>query len=293
MDWDDLKHFLAVARSGSLTDAARSLKAGAATVSRHIESLETRLGARLFEHRSTGFVLTEVGRAILTRAEEVEAAVQSLEREAASKDADLVGKVRVATTEDMATMVVIPNLPSFAAAHPGLELELVGSLSTVSLTRRDADIALRSTRPDTGDLIVRRVGGVDLGLYASRAYADARGLSEANFDFAKVETITWVEDLAGLRGGQWLVEHSKGSRVALHVNTTRMLYSACAPGLGVAILPCFGADLDPSLICLVPPERVQTSDLWLVVHRDLATVPRFRAVMEFLASLGPKFARGK
>lgn len=293
MDWDDLKHFLAVARSGSLTDAARSLKAGAATVSRHIESLETRLGARLFEHRSTGFVLTEVGRSILTRAEEVEAAVQSLEREAASKDADLVGKVRVATTEDMATMVIIPHLPQFAATHPGVELELVSSLSTVSLTRRDADIALRSTRPDTGDLIVRRVGGVDLGVYASRAYADARGLTAANFDFAKVETITWVEEFAGLRGGQWLAKHSTGSRVALHVNTTRMLYSACASGLGVAILPCFGADLDPSLVCLVPPERVQTSDLWLVVHRDLAAVPRFRAVMEFLASLGPKFARGQ
>src|SRR5882757_3534274 len=93
MDWDDLKHFLAVARTGSLTEAARALKAGAATVGRHIESLETRLGARLFEHRSTGYVLTDTGRGLLPRAEAVEAAVQGLEREAASKDLGLSGKV--------------------------------------------------------------------------------------------------------------------------------------------------------------------------------------------------------
>jgi DNA-binding transcriptional LysR family regulator len=291
MDWDDLKHFLEVARSGSLTDAARALKASAATVGRHIESLETRLGARLFDHRTTGYVLTDVGRSILAQAEAAEVAILSLEREAFSKDTKLAGKVRLATTEDMASMVVIPNLPPFVASHPGLELDIVASSTTVSLTRRDADVALRSTRPDTGDLIVRRVGGVDLGLYASRDYAEARGLTEANFDFAKAETITWIEEMAGLRGGQWLAQNSVGSRVALHVNSTRLLYSACTSGLGVAILPCFGADLDPSLVCLVSPERIQTSDLWLVVHRDLASVPRIRAVMEFLSGLGPKFAR--
>jgi DNA-binding transcriptional LysR family regulator len=138
---------------------------------------------------------------------------------------------------------------------------------------------------------VRRVGGVDLAVYASRSYAEARGLTEANFDFGKVETITWVEEMASLRGGQWLAANSAGSRVALHVNTTRLLYAACVAGLGVAILPCFGADMDAALICLVPPEHVQTSDLWLAVHRDLARVPRIRAVMKLLSDLGPKFSR--
>jgi DNA-binding transcriptional LysR family regulator len=291
MEWDDLKHFLAVARTGSLTEAARNLKAGAATVGRHIESLEARLGARLFEHRSTGYVLTEVGQSLLGRAEAVEAAVLAVERGAASSDLSLSGKVRIACTEDMASMVIVPNLEPFVSRHPGLAIELMGGIPTVNLTRRDADISLRSIRPETGDLMMRRIGGVDLAVYASTAYAEARGLTPASLDWARVETITWVEEMAGLRGGPWLAEHGAAARVALQVNTTRLLYAACSAGLGLAVLPCFGGDADPSLVCLVPPEKVLTLDLWMVVHRDLATMPRIRAVMDFLVTLGPKFSR--
>jgi len=291
MEWDDLKHFLAVARSGSLTEAARSLKTSAATVGRHIESLEVRLGARLFEHRSTGYVLTEAGRSIFTRAEQVEAAVLAVERRAASSDQGLAGKVRLATTEDMASMVIVPNLGPFLARYPTISVELLSGVPTVSLTRRDADIALRSVRPDTGDLLIRRIGGVDLAVYASRAYVDARGLIPGNLDFGNVETITWIEEMSGLRGGPWLAAHAGKSRVALHVNSTRLLYAACAAGLGLAVLPCFGADQDPALVCVVPPEEVQTFDLWLIVHADLATTPRIRAVLEFLVDLGPLFSR--
>jgi DNA-binding transcriptional LysR family regulator len=293
MEWDDLKHFLAVARSGSLTEAARSLKASAATVGRHIESLETRLGARLFEHRSTGYVLTPTGRSILTRAEQVEAAVLAVEREAASSDANLSGKVRVASTEDMASMVIIPNLAPFVARHPGIALELVSGLTLVNLTRRDADIALRSVRPEAGDLLMRRIGAIDLAVYASRSYVEQRGITPDAVDFAGLDTITWVEEMAGLRGGSWLAEHAAAARVALQANSSRLLYAACAAGLGVAILPCFGGDNDPSLVCVVPPEKVQTFDLWMVVHRDLATMPRVRAVMDYLVEIGPKFSRRK
>src|SRR5438045_3651035 len=158
MEWDDLRHFLAVARSGSLTEAARALKASAATVGRHIETLETRLGARLFEHRSTGYVLTEIGRSILIRAEEAEAAVLAVEREVQGVDRRLSGKVRIATTEDIATMVVMPGLAAFHALHPGIELEVVAKFDLANLTRRDADLALRTVRPEKGDLLVRRIG---------------------------------------------------------------------------------------------------------------------------------------
>ncbi len=237
MEWDDLKHFLAVARSGSLTEAARALKTSAATVGRHIDALETRLGARLFEHRSTGYVLTEIGRLIVARAESVEAAVLAVEREVASSDANLSGKVRVASTEDMASMVIVPNLAPFAARHPGIAIELVAGMSLVNLTRRDADIALRSVRPEAGDLLMRRIGAIDLAVYAARSYAEARGLEPGRVDFSKVETVTWVEEMAGLRGGSWLAEHAGAARVALHVNSSRLIYSACAAGLGLAILP--------------------------------------------------------
>lgn len=293
MEWDDLKHFIAVARTGSLTEAARNLKASAATVSRHIDSLETELGARLFEHRSTGYVLTDSGRSILMRAEGVEEAVLAVERQAASADPALSGKVRVASTEDMASMVIVPNLAPFVARYPGIAVELVGGLSVVNLTRRDADIALRSVRPDAGDLMMRRIGAVDIAVYGARSYVDTHGIVPGAVEFSKVETITWIEEMAGLRGGPWLAAHAAAARVVLHVNSSRLLYAACAAGLGLAVLPCFGGDNDPALVCVVPPEEVQTLDLWLVVHRDLASVPRVRAVIDYLVALGPKFSRQK
>jgi DNA-binding transcriptional LysR family regulator len=288
MEWDDLKHFLAVARSGSLTEAARALKASAATVGRHIETLETRLGARLFEHRSTGYVLTPVGQSVMVRAEEAEAAVLAVEREVQGVDRRLSGKVRIATTEDLATMIIVPALPTFRVEHPGIEIEIIGRLDLSNLTRRDADLALRTVRPEKGDLLVRRIGAVDLALYASRAYAQERGVSEGNVDFAKVEIITWLEELATLRGGQWLAERARDSHVSLRVNTSRLLFDACRAGLGVAVLPCFGADADPDLVCL---EQVRSVDVWVVMHRDLGTTARIRAVAAFLASLGPKLGR--
>jgi len=293
MEWDDLKHFIAVARTGSLTEAARNLKASAATVSRHIDSLETQLGARLFEHRPTGYVLTEAGRSILARAEGVEAAVLAVERQAASADPGLSGKVRVASTEDMAGMVIVPNLAPFVKRYPGIAIELVGAMSVANLTRRDADIALRSVRPDAGDLMMRRVGAVDIAVYGARSYVEARGITPGAVDFSKVETVTWIEEMAGLRGGPWLAVHAAAARVALHVNSSRLLFAACSAGLGLAVLPCFGGDNDPALVCVVPPEEVQTLDLWLVVHRDLASMPRVRAVMDYLVTLGPKFSRQK
>jgi DNA-binding transcriptional LysR family regulator len=293
MEWDDLKHFLAVARSGSLTEAARALKASAATVGRHIDSLETQLSARLFEHRSTGYVLTEIGRSIMIRAEEAEAAVLAVEREVQGVDRRLLGKVRVASTEDISAMVVVPALAEFRVRHSSIDIELLGRIDLSNLTRRDADIALRTVRPERGDLLVRRIGAVDLGVYCSKAYAARRSLDPAGFDFAKVELITWVEEMATLRGGQWLAERASEAPVALRVNTTRLLFDACRAGLGVAVLPCFGADADPALVCVMPPEQVLSVDAWVVMHRDLAQTARVRVVAEFLASLGPRLSRDR
>ena len=293
MEWDDLKHFLAVARSGSLTEAARALKASAATVGRHIEALETRLGARLFEHRSTGYVLTELGRSIMIRAEQAEAAVLAVEREVQGVDRRLSGKVRVATTEDISAMVVVPALPEFRAQHQGIEIEILGRIDLSNLTRRDADIALRTVRPERGDLLIRRIGAVDLGVYCSRSYAEAHSLGEGAVDFAQVEIITWVEEMAMLRGGPWLAERAADAVVALRVNTTRLLFDACRAGLGLAVLPCFGADREPDLVCLMPPEQVLSVEAWVVMHRDLAQTARVRAVAEFLAELGPRLSRAR
>jgi DNA-binding transcriptional LysR family regulator len=227
----------------------------------------------------------------MVRAEEAEAAVLAVEREVQGVDRRLSGKVRIATTEDLAAMVVAPAVLEFRERNPGIELEIVGRTDLSNLTRRDADVALRTVRPEKGDLLVRRIGAVDLALYASRNYAESRRVGPGDFDFARVEILTWVEEMATLRGGPWLAERAEHSSVALRVNTTRLLFDACRAGLGVAILPCFGADRDPDLVCLMPPQEVLSIDAWVVMHRDLSQTARVRAAAEFLASLGPRLGR--
>lgn len=291
MEWDDLKHFLAVARSGSLTAAGLALKTSAATVSRRVTALESQLGARLFDRKQTGFTLTESGHAVRLKAEDVEQAVLSLEREAVGRDQRATGPVRLTTTDDIATHVVVPYLGEFSRRFPEISIEIVAQRDVVNLTRRDADIALRTVRPARGTYMIRRAGWWNLGLYASKAYAKAHDLAPGLRDLSRAAIITWTRDSEHLRGGPWFAEHARGSAVAFMANSRRIHHAACKAGLGVAILPCLAADQEPDLVCLLPPSRVISVELWLVVHRDIARTARVRAVLDFLVDVGPKKSR--
>jgi DNA-binding transcriptional LysR family regulator len=291
MEWDDLKHFLAVARGGSLTAAATALKTSTATVARRITALERRLGARLIDRTQAGSTLTESGQAIRRRAEEVEQAVLAVEREALGRDLRPAGTVRLTTTDDIASLAVAPYLSEFARRHPEIVLELAAARDVINLSRREADIGLRTVRPTRGSFLVRQAGWWNLGLYAARTYADAHGLVPGLRSLARAAIITWTPDSAHLRGGPWFAEHARGATVVFTANSRRIHHVACKAGLGVAILPCLAADRDPDLVCLLPASRVISTELWLVVHRDVARTARVRAVMDFLVEVGPKRGR--
>ena len=287
MEWDDFKFFLAVGRTGSLTGAARVLKTSAATVGRRIQALESRLGARLFDRRQTGYALTESGEAIRLKAEEVEEAVLSVEREAFGRDLRATGKVRVATAEDIATFIVAPELAEFRRSHPGIVLEMVSSWDVVNLTRREADVAIRTLRPTHGDFVIRQVGVWNCALYVAKTFARARRLAAPLNELPDIDVISWTEE-SRFRGGDWFEKHAPGAPVVFAANSRHIQYAACKAGLGAAILPCVAADNDPDLIRLLPPERVRSVPLWLVAHRDLLRTARVRAVMDFLAEIAPK-----
>jgi DNA-binding transcriptional LysR family regulator len=283
MEWDEVRYFLAVARSRSLIAAARGLKVSAATVARRIDALERRLGARLFERRQTGYVLTDSGEGIRAEAEAAEESILALERKALGRDLSVSGTVRIAATDDIAAHVIAPHLSEFRAVHPDIELEIVAQMDVLNLTRREADIAVRSAKPESGDLIVRRIGSWGYGLYASRSYAEARDLKSGLTDLSQLEVITWTEEWARLRGGPWLKEHAPKAKIILTSDSRRVHQNACKAGIGVAVLPCSIADLEDELVCLLSPEKVLSLDLWLVVHSDLARTARIRAVADFLA----------
>jgi DNA-binding transcriptional LysR family regulator len=291
MEWDDLKHFLAVARSGSLADAARTLKTSPATVGRRIAALEARLGARLFDRHQTGYSLTESGEAIRVRAQEVEDAVLKVEREVLGRDLRPAGKVRIATTDEIAAHVIPPQLSEFRGQYPDIVLEVVGDVDFANLARREADIALRTVRPEQGDLVIRHAGWWKFGLYAAKSYAEAHNLKPGLSKFTNLDIITWTEERAHLRGGPWFAEHARGATVAFEANSRRIHYGACKAGLGLAILPCLSADRDSELIRLLPPEKVFADKLYIVVHRDLTRTARVRVVIDFLSDRISRYTR--
>ena len=249
-----------------------------------------RAGCAPFDRNQTGYELTESGKAIRIKAEHVEAAVLTVEQEALGRDLRTSGKVRVATTDDIATLIVAPNLREFSHRFPGISLEIIARQEVANLSRREAEVALRPLRPRQANLLVRQVGVWNLGLYAAQKYAEAHDLRPGQRDFSKVATIGWTKEGAGLRSAPWLDKKASGSVVALAASSRRIQHAACKAGIGVAILPCLAADHDPDLVCLLPPDQVISVPLWLVVHRDLARTARVRAVMEFLSEASSKAA---
>jgi DNA-binding transcriptional LysR family regulator len=267
MEWDDLKYFLAVARSGSLTEAGQTLKTSASTVSRRIAVLEKKLVARLFHRKSSGYALTESGIVILRKAEEVEEAALAVERVALGRDTHATGVVRVTASDDIAANLIAPHLGRFRELYPDIVLEIVAQMELANLARREADIALRGARPTRGQFVIRRAGVWHFGLYAARKYAENHNLKPGLSDLSGTEIITWTKEWVHLRGGPWFAEYARDANIALASDSRRVHHAACKAGLGLAILPCALADKEPDLICLLPPEKVLSSPLWLVVHR--------------------------
>jgi DNA-binding transcriptional LysR family regulator len=261
------------------------------TVGRRLDALEEKLRVRLFDRKSSGYVLTAAGRDIVGKATEIEEGILALERAAAGADAKPAGRVRLAASDDIAAYVISPKLPAFSRQFPEISLEVVTQMESADLSRREADVALRGTRPSSGDFLVRQVGSWRFGLYCSRAYAKAQRLRPGTVQFAGLDLIVWTEEFKHLRGGPWFAQHADGAKVALASNSPRVHYAACHAGLGLAILPAALADADRNLECLLRPEQVLSIQLWLVVHQDLAQTARVRAVMQFLAEAAGEAAR--
>jgi DNA-binding transcriptional LysR family regulator len=183
---------------------------------------------------------------------------------------------------------VVPALASFRAKHPGIALELVTDIRALDLSRREADIALRLVRPDQGDLKLRKLGTVGYALYASPDYLASRGAVRAGL--AGHALIDWPVDYTIIPQVPWLRAHAAKADIVLRSASAITRQAAAAAGAGIALLPRLIGDPDPRLthVASDPPP---TQDLWLVSHRDLATVPRIRVVAMFLADAARRAAK--
>lgn len=276
--WDDVPVFLAVARAGSLSGAASALAIGLATVSRRVERLEARLGRPLFLRHHTGYRLTEEGAALIERAEEMEAAARAF-GSGLPEEPEVSGAVRLATAENLATALVLPALPRLRRAHPRLTLEIATDIATVNLHRRDADIALRMTKPERGHVSVQRIGTLGYGLYGAHSYMKGRAAG-SGVDLERDELIAWAEGYGHLPAAQWIERALRGRAPAVVTTSLAAQASGCAAGLGLAVLPHLLAR-PRELICLDADLGID-QPIWLVTQTDLASSRRVQAVAHFL-----------
>ncbi len=282
LEWDQLRFMLAIHRGGSMQAAAESLRVDRATVLRRLDALEAALGARVFERRRDGCRLTRAGLDIIATVEGIEQAAVALAARVGGEDKRAEGVVTVTVPEFFATKVLIPALPRFRAAHPGITIALSSGHGFLNLARGEADIALRNRRPEHQSLVARRVGTVAIGLFAARSYLDARGAPDG--DFSGHDMILFDASLAGMPGADKVEAMAAKARIALRSNEILPLLAAARAGLGVAYLPAVVAHGEPELIA-VKPGIVGQPEIFLITHADLRHRARIRAVFDFIVRI--------
>ncbi|KAA1283509.1 LysR family transcriptional regulator [Alcaligenes faecalis] len=280
MNWDDVRVFLAVARTGTLTHAATHLKLGVATVTRRLDRLETDLGVKLFSRHQSGYFITDEGAALLSRAETLEQAGQAFE---ATEVNQAIGHVRLATAENLANPLIIPALNHFLNIHPDLTLEIVTGADTINLHRRDADLAIRMIKPNHGNVTLRRIGTLGFGLYGSTEYLNGRPVSEQSAFLESDYLIGWMENYSHLPPAQWIERALSGRPARLLTSSLAGQLAAASAGLGLAALPHFLARRS-NLKCVLS-ELGLDQTIWLVIHSDLIHSRRVRAVADFIIDL--------
>jgi DNA-binding transcriptional LysR family regulator len=282
-DWNEPRLVLAVHRAGGLTAAAEALGIDHSTAFRRLNALEKKLGVRLFERLPGGsYQATPAGERMAAAAERMEDETLSLARDIAGRDHRLTGRLRVTSSETLAYSRLTRHLAAFRQAHPGIVVELVIDNRVLSLSRREADIALRPVRPREGDLWGRKLADVAWMLYASPARLEAIGgpLSRAQ-DAARHPLIGWQEDIAGIRAADWLGRAAPAAAFVYRTSSLVNQLVAAKAGIGVALLPCYLGDGHPGLArALAAPIPELAGELWIVTHADLKGTARVRAFFD-------------
>jgi DNA-binding transcriptional LysR family regulator len=290
--WDDLRTFLAVARTGSTLGAAKSLKVSQTTAARRIAALEQALGLTLFERRQAGYALTPEGEALVARAEAVEVGADAFAEAAGAQARNVGGTLRLTCVEVYAITILPPILQELRAAHPRILIELDTTEVPRDLAAGEADIALRAGLPGTKDgLVGRRIGNDPWTFYCSRSYAAAHKLPRTTRDLASHPIIGGGGSYVWPIYRKWLQHLGIEDSVVLEHGSTAGLLSAIRSGMGMAVLPSFVADRDPDLVRAVDPPPGERMELWLLTHERLRHTPRIRAVMDFLGERLTRLAK--
>ena len=277
LDWNDLHHFVVLAREGTLSATARALGVDHVTVARRVAALEAATALKLVDRRARSYQLTDDGRRIAAVAAPMEDIAFAVERAAQAAKPGISGEVSISAPPSLANALIAPKLVALRRQHPGILIKLIGEKRAASLSRREADLALRLSRPAEPGLIARKIGHFGFSLYGAPAYLKETSPHALAF-------IAYDASMDDVPQQQWLKAIAAGRDIVLRTSDLENQAAAARAGVGLAALPHFMGDGDPRLGRYQTDRKPISRDVWLVVHRDLRHTPAVRAVMEFLAS---------
>lgn len=288
-DWRLVRSFLAALDRGSLLGAARALRSTQPTVGRHVAELETQLGVLLFERTGRGLLPTPTALRLADAARAMESAADQLARSVSGAEAGVSGTVRVTASQPVACVLLPPVLGQLRVAYPEIQVELVSSNEVSNLLRREADIALRMVQPAQSSLVAKRIGKVTLGPYAHRDYLKRRGTPRQLTDLLQHELVGADRDQTLLKGFAAFGHPVTPQAFAFRSDDLIACWEAVRAGLGVGFVADYVARTDAGVMpLLLPGLKIPPLPIWLVVHREIRTSRRIRAVYDFLAQAVPE-----
>lgn len=279
LNWNDLKYFVEVVRSGNVNEAGYRLGVNQSTVSRRIANLENALGKALFDRTTKGWVLTPVGEMIVKLAEEMEIQANNIHRKIESDSEDISGLIKVTVSDVCAKRFVLPVIRDFKRDHPDVDFELIAAEEVLNLAGREADIAVQAIIEPPPNVVGKRIGRLAYYVYGHRELL--KTLSPET-----PPCITWIGD--GVTLPNWIKKNFPKLKRAYRTNSSVAMFEMCREGLGLALLPCSLADEAEELV-RVPMEHDESGcDIWVLSHVDLRTTARVRIfrdrMVEFLSN---------
>lgn len=281
MNWDDIRIFLSIARTGQILAAARRLGLNHATVARRLTALENSVGTRLFDRSTSGCVLTDAGTRFFDRAEKIEAEALAAEADFGVDAPGIAGTVRIGAPDGFGVAYLAPRLGQLTANHPGLTVQLVPVPRSFSLSRREADIAVTIDRPDTGRLVAGKLVDYSLGLYASKTYLKTRGTPASPGDLSAHDLIGYVEDLLYSPSLNYGAEITRDWTARFEIASALGQTEAVRGGAGIGILHDFIARDDSTLVAVLPELKLKRA-YWMVTHESSRPLRHVAAVQQFL-----------
>ena len=280
--WEMYRSFLAVLNEGSLSGAARALGVAQPTVGRHITALERSLNLALFTRSQTGLMPTEAAAALRTYAESMHSTVAALERAAASQGSGVRGTVRITASDVIGVEVLPPVIAGLRDAHQELVVELVLTDRIQDLLRREADIAVRMTRPKQELLVARRIGAIELGLFAHRDYLARHGTPKSMADVTRHALIGFDRPTLFIRSAGKSLSAWRREAFAMRTDNNLAQLALIRAGAGSGVCQAAIAHRDEALVRLFPRQVSVELDTWVTMHEDLRNSPRCRVAFDAL-----------